>query len=84
MKRNISYSDKWPLDKKIVYVLGLFKAASVEEITSEIVELEGIAAEEAVARMQIEVEEEIKRLEESGKVKKMESANCRYALKMIE
>ncbi len=50
------YDSAWSLREKICYVLSVMQKGSAGEIAMEIMELEGIAAEEEVADLTISIE----------------------------
>lgn len=64
----MKYNSEWPLREKIRYVLSVLQKGSVAEIVMEMIELEGIAAEEEVADRTIATEQELKKMLEEGGV----------------
>lgn len=65
-----------------MYVLSVLKKESVGELSAEITELDGIATEEGVAELALEIEKEIERLCEEAVVKKLKEhrQKVRYVL----
>lgn len=80
MSNKSQYSENLPLSEKVIYVLNLFETAKVENIASEIAELDGIAAEEAVGRLHIEVEEQVKDLESKGIIQRKSTNSQHFSL----
>lgn len=78
MQTPTPYSDKLPLEEKIMYVLHHFNGANTQDIVSQITELDGIAAEEAVARLHGEVENGLEQLEEKGRIERLNVHGRRY------
>lgn len=60
------YNAAWPLREKIRFVLSLIQKGSAGEIAMEIIELEGIAAEEEVVDVTIRIEQELLKMVEEG------------------
>ena len=56
----------WP--SKISFVLDSMKQGSVDEVTAELIELEGIASQEGVAELTANVSEFLDKLSKIGKV----------------
>lgn len=54
------------LREKVLYMLSVLHKASADEVAMEIMELQGIASEESVAALTIDVDEEIQRLCDEG------------------
>jgi len=54
------------LREKVQYVLTVLNKASADEVAMEIMELQGIASEEGVAALTIDVEEELAKMNEEG------------------
>ena len=61
------------LEEKVIAVLKLFKEPTIEEITAELIELQGIASEEGVAECSVSVEEVLNSLVAAGKVQVSEA-----------
>ena len=60
-----------PLQQMILHALDIMKKGSADEIAMEIMEEKGITSEEEVAELIIETKEELEKLLEAGKVKKI-------------
>jgi hypothetical protein len=56
------------LREKILYILTVLHKASADEVAMELMEMQGIASEEGVANLTIDVEEEIQKLQEEGRI----------------
>jgi hypothetical protein len=56
------------LREKILYILTVLHKASADEVAMELMEMQGIASEEGVANLTIDVEEEMQKLQEQGKI----------------
>lgn len=56
------------LREKILYLLSILHKASADEVAMEIMELQGIASEDGVGALTIDVDEEIQRLCDEGLV----------------
>lgn len=74
------YTEALSVEAKILYVLHLFDGANTQELVWEIMELDGIASEEAVARLHQEVEGELTKLEEAGVINRLNVHGKRFAL----
>ena len=76
------YSTNLSLGEKVVYALSLLKKATVDEVATEIVELDGIATEEGVADITIEIQEQLNKLHDDGEVKMVteQDKKTRYSL----
>ncbi|MGN6619228.1 MAG: hypothetical protein ACTHJ5_18780 [Ilyomonas sp.] len=66
-----TYSSDLPINQKIRYVLSLLKKATADEITMEIMELQGISTEEGVAALTIEITEALDKMQQSHHLKKV-------------
>ena len=86
MKVPTTYDSSLPLREKVLYVLAVLKKESIGELSVEITELDGIAAEEGVAELSRDIEDEISRLWEEGLVHKLKEhrQKVRYAVKVQE
>jgi hypothetical protein len=62
------FTEAETLRAKVLYVLSVIHKASADEVALEIMELQGIASEEGVAALTIDVEEELQRLCDEGDV----------------
>ena len=82
MKVPTTYDSSLSLREKILYVLSVLKKESVGELSVEITELDGIAAEEGVAEITIEIEKELSQLCDEGAVSKLREhrQRVRYVL----
>lgn len=77
------FSNNLSLNEKVLYVLSLLKKATADEVTMEIMELQGTVTEEGVAELTITTTEALKQMQHDGVVK-METESdkqTRYALK---
>jgi hypothetical protein len=63
---NYSKGFSWP--SKIAFVLDTIKQGSVDEVTAEIIELEGLASQEGVAEVNVTVSEFLDKLSRIGKI----------------
>ncbi len=70
-----SYSGNLSLNEKVLYVLSLLSKATADEIAMEIMELQGTAAEEGVAELNIETIEALNHLHQQGLVKMETQSN---------
>ena len=77
-----SFAEAGTLRDKIFFALSVMQKGSAEEIATEIVELQGIASEEGVADITLDVETEMEKLLEEGAVEtvKEHRQKKRYAL----
>lgn len=79
----VNFSSSLPVNEKAVYVLSILKKATADEVAMEIMELQGVASEEGVADLTIEITEALKEMQHEGVVK-METESdkqTRYSLK---
>jgi putative protein kinase ArgK-like GTPase of G3E family len=60
------FTEAASLKEKVLYLLSMMQKASADEIAMEIMELQGIASEEGVAALIIDIEEELQRMTEEG------------------
>jgi flagellar basal body-associated protein FliL len=76
------YDSSLPLREKVLYVLSILKKESINELSVEIMELDGLSTEEGVSELTIEIEREINRLHEEGVVTKVKEhrQKTRYIL----
>jgi len=77
-----SFAEAATLRDKIVFTLSIMHKGSVEELASEIAELQGVASEEGMAEMNVAVEAEVEKLLEESKIEvvKEHRQKKRYAL----
>ena len=77
-----SFAQAQSIRDKILYTLSVMHKGSAEEIATEIVELQGIASEEGVADTTQDVEMELAKLRDEGRVEvvKEHRQKKRYAL----
>ncbi|HYH14994.1 MAG TPA: hypothetical protein VD794_07235 [Flavisolibacter sp.] len=61
-----NFTEAASLRDKVRYVLNVLHKASADEVAMEVMELQGIASEEGVAALTIDVEEELQQLMEEG------------------
>lgn len=83
MEQPLKYSSNTDITSKVIYVLSLFEKATLDEVATEIVELDGIATEEGVADVTIEIREQLNRLHHDGEIKMVteDDKKTRYSLK---
>ena len=62
------FTEAASLRDKVRYVLSILHKASADEVAMEIMELQGIASEEGVAALTLDVEEELRGMKEKGVV----------------
>ena len=62
------FTEATSLREKVLYVLSILQKASVDEVTMEIMELQGVASEEGVANLTADVGEELQRMLDEGLV----------------
>ncbi len=84
MKATYHYADDLPLQDKILYVLHLIEAANTQDIVAQIAELDGLAAEEAVAVLHIDVEAQLQALEEAGRIERLPVHGRRFRVAGVE
>lgn len=74
--------DNLPLEDKVKHILSILKKASPDEVAMEIIEMQGIAAEEEVADLTLETKELLEKLCEAGAVVKVKEPRqkVRYRL----
>lgn len=63
------FSSHLSLSEKVLYVLSLLKKATADEVTTEIMELQGTATEEGVADLTIATTEALNHLQCEGLLK---------------
>lgn len=82
MNTTDNYSNK-SLKDKVLDVLALLKKATLDEVASEIIELQGIATEEGVADITIEIQEQLNKLHNDGEITMVteHDKQTRYSLK---
>ena len=83
MEKANKYDSAMPLREKILYVLSTLEKASAGEVAAEIMELDGLAAEEEVADTTVDVEKQLDKLHEEGIVEKLREhrQKLRYVVK---
>lgn len=64
----MNYEKNLSLKEKTLYVLSLLKKASIDEVATEIIELDGISTEDGVREITIEIEEQLNKLHEVREV----------------
>ena len=64
----MKYKKSLSFKEKVLYVLSFLKKASAEDVSAEIIELDGLSAEEEVMEMTIETKEQLNKLYEDGEV----------------
>lgn len=76
------FAETTTLRDKVLYVLNVLHKASADEVAMEVMELQGLASEESVAALTIDVEEELQRLLDEGVVEtvKEHRQKKRYSL----
>lgn len=62
------FTEAASLKEKVLFVLSVLQKASADEVAMEIMELQGIASEEGVAALTIDVEDELANMAEQGTV----------------
>ncbi len=65
------FSPELSLQQQVLFVLSLLKKASVDDITAELIELRGVAAEGAVLNLTIEVEDQLVKMHNEGLIKQI-------------
>lgn len=65
------FSPELSLQQQVLFVLSLFKKASVDDITAELIELRGVAAEGGVLNLTIEVEDQLVKMHNEGLIKQI-------------
>ena len=77
-----SFAEATTLRDKIFFTLSVMHKGSIEEVASEIAELQGIASEEGIAEINTAVEAEVEKLLEESKIEvvKEHRQKKRYAL----
>jgi hypothetical protein len=80
-----NFTDAATLRDKIMYTLSVMHKGSAEEIAAEIVELQGIASEEGVADLTLDVEKELQKLHDDGRVEQVKEhrQKNRYSLAVL-
>ena len=83
MEKAGKYDSSMPLREKVLYVLATLEKASAGEIAVEVMELDGLAAEEEVAETTVEIEKHLEKLDEDGLIEKLREhrQKIRYVLK---
>jgi hypothetical protein len=62
------FTEATTLREKVLYVLSVLQKASADEVAMEIMELQGVASEEGVANLTVDVGEELQRMMDEGLV----------------
>jgi len=65
------YDKSKPLRDKILYVLSVIEKASPHEVATEIMELDEISTEDGVEDISIDIESELDKLYQEGKIIKL-------------
>ncbi len=65
------FTKQLSLKEQILFVLSILKKATADEVTMELMELKGIATEEGVANLTIEVKNELKKMQEAHLLKQV-------------
>lgn len=76
------FNQQASLQQQIAFVLSNMPNTSADEIAMELMELKGIASEAGVARLVIDVAQELKKMQKEGEVKEWlgEEGQERYML----
>jgi hypothetical protein len=69
------FSDSLSLSEQILYALATLKEATADTIVTELMELRGIATEDGLEDLTIEINKELEKLFESGRIRKEGSQN---------
>jgi len=81
-QQSFSYPNNAPLKDRVLSVISLLEEPTVGEIAAEIVELQGIASEEAIAECTLNIEEALKQLIEAGAVERYsDNEKVRYKIR---
>ncbi|HEY1114008.1 MAG TPA: hypothetical protein VGE66_10620 [Chitinophagaceae bacterium] len=77
------FNEAGSLRDKIRYVLSVMHKGSAKEIAAEVVELQGIASEDGVEEITVDVESELEKMNEEGAVVEVKEhrQKKRYSLK---
>ena len=68
-------SDSLSLSEQILYALATLKEATADTIVTELMELRGIATEDGLEDLTIDINKELEKLFEAGRIKKESSQN---------
>lgn len=82
MATNDKYDKSKPLKDKILYVLSVMEKASPHEVVAAIMEMDEISTEDGVEDISIDIESELDKLYEEGKITKLKEhgQKTRYTL----
>jgi hypothetical protein len=69
------FSDSLSLSEQILYALATLKEATADTIVTELMELRGIATEDGLEDLTIEINKELEKLFEAGRIRKEGSQN---------
>lgn len=69
------FSDSLSLSEQILYALATLKEATADTIVTELMELRGIATEDGLEDLTIEINKELEKLVEAGRIRKECSQN---------
>jgi len=69
------FSDSLSLSEQILYALATMKEATADTIVTELMELRGIATEDGLEDLTIDINKELEKLFEAGRIKKEGSQN---------
>ena len=69
------FSDSLSLSEQILYALATLKEATADTIVTELMELRGIATEDGLEDLTIDINKELEKLFEAGRIKKESSQN---------
>lgn len=61
-----NFASEYSLREKILHVLSIMHKGSANEVAAEVVELQGIASEEGVESITVEIEAEMEMMAEEG------------------
>lgn len=77
------FTKQLSLKEQILFVLSILKKATADEVAIELMELKGVATEEGVANLTIEVKNELKKMQEAHILKELTEADkqVRYCIK---
>lgn len=81
-KASFDYPYNGTLSAKVLSIVRLLKEPTIDEISAEIIELQGVASEEGVAECTVSIVEVLKQLARAGEVKAVEAKDdqLRYAI----
>ena len=75
------FNEHDPLQEQVAFVISEMHAASADDISMQLMELKGIATEEGVAELTLEVKNELEKMYENRQVEMIAGNDTRYLLK---